>query len=49
LLWILLLAKARSGPSRTGIADIRIDLGPASNPGQRKINATVDGARQKGR
>src|SRR5439155_19042148 len=32
LLWILVLAKARSGPSRTGIADIRSDLGQPSNP-----------------
>src|SRR5439155_13631282 len=32
LLWILMLAKARSGPSRTGIADIRSDLGQPSNP-----------------
>jgi hypothetical protein len=36
LLWILALAKARSGPSRTGIADIRSDLGQASNAGQRQ-------------
>jgi len=32
LLWILALAKARSDLSRTGIADIRCDLGQASNP-----------------
>src|SRR6266481_2279625 len=48
LLWILMLAKARSGPSRTGIADIRSDLGQASNAGQRQNQRNPGGREAEG-
>src|SRR5437016_9016347 len=48
LLWILVLAKARSGPSRTGIADIRSDLGQASNAGQRQNQRNPGGREAEG-
>src|SRR6266404_1059880 len=48
LLWILMLAKARSGPSRTGIADIRSDHGQASNAGQRQNQRNPGGREAEG-
>src|SRR6266436_1093857 len=48
LLWILMLAKARSGPSRTGIADIRSDHGQASNAVQRQNQRNPGGREAEG-
>src|SRR5947199_10510058 len=50
LLWILALAKARSGPSRTGKPISAAISAQRATPKAfgAKINATVDGARQKG-